>query len=231
MRRLTEHRVQKDLGTRLVLWINPANIEYSVGTRLPNIKTSILTGKRIARLLPGGALLASLQKRVLLQMNSFLIEAEQYKRPTALQATTTYRKIEDLLDNQLQPQHSIWYLELSEELKNQGYARHKGFIFKSHAEILSFFHNYVFVMIETMRQNGFIVTNGDIGFAVIDECGIIHKASSANHRFCIAKLLGIHRFPLRIAGVHRDWFDQQVTDIKNLDRLAEKLAEVESQFQ
>ena len=58
--------------------------------------------------------------------------------------------------------------------------------------------------------------------ALIDEHGAVIKGSKGNHRFAIARLLGLQSFPLKIVGVHRGFLNKagvQEGDITSLVRL------------
>jgi len=58
-----------------------------------------------------------------------------------------------------------------------------------------------------MSQSGYCLEKGaDIGTVLINRDGKLDKAGSGDHRFYVARVLGLQRFPVCVVGVHHDWW-------------------------
>ncbi|HSF95832.1 MAG TPA: hypothetical protein VLA52_12475, partial [Thermohalobaculum sp.] len=77
---------------------------------------------------------------------------------------------------------------------------------RSAAEIEAFLRDYVLDLVASMEHRGYDVEKGgEFGSAQIGADGQLVKSGSGTHRFCVARLLGLTRFPLRVVGIHAGW--------------------------
>ena len=105
---------------------------------------------------------------------------------------------------------------------------------RSEAEIRTFLNEYALNLIRTMESSGYDLEKGsEIGTAHIDRDGRLVKSGSATHRFCVARIVGVKRFPLRVVGIHEDWARAAASPGKqlSLDQLVVKLREIERSCQ
>lgn len=75
-------------------------------------------------------------------------------------------------------------------------------------DIDKFMLEYVKSLCMALRASGFKRELAkDIPTVVIDAQGNLIKSSSGYHRFYMSKMSGIKNFPVKIAGVHADFFE------------------------
>ncbi|MEH6725025.1 MAG: hypothetical protein V7703_02625 [Hyphomicrobiales bacterium] len=124
---------------------------------------------------------------------------------------------------------SQWYSDLLSDLTERGFAKHKKIVMASKSDIDHFMESYVLSLIDSLERDGFDFTKGGgIGRALISEDGSIHKSSSGRHRFYVARVLGINPIPVRIAGVHEDWYRKHVGRGFRPNKLRAALSEVQA---
>jgi hypothetical protein len=230
--RLRRRYVEKKLGSDLILWVDPSKIEYGVDTQFPNIKELKERMVKLCDPIPFGRGLASLANKMICRCDSFLIKPENYRSALLIEDLIHYQKVKDIIANRHQFERSLWYRMLTDELAAKGYAHHKKLKFFNKQDIACFFKEYVLGLIESMELEGFNYQKGpEYGVALIAGDGSLHKSGSGNHRFYIAKIVGVKSYPLKIGGVHQEWFNRYVHDNKNiLMKLRESLKTVEERY-
>lgn len=214
-----------EAGDRAVLSIDPARVDLHSGTKWPVGKQRL---RELGRWLPAP---------VVRLLRPWIKQAEPFARPRAhfgalepVEATERYRKVADFIRHRHEVTHSLWYTDLMAELDRNGVSRHKAIEMRSRDEVLDFLHGYVGGLVESLATDGFSPDNG--GFestAVIAADGALCKTGSGNHRFNIAKALGVAPYPLRVVAVHEDWLPEGLSprDLTTEDVLA-LLPEVEA---
>lgn len=202
LRRYVEIR----LGDELTLWINPTTIDFDVGTKWP---VSRQMESKINGLLPV-PLTRGLIRPLLHQLEPFVIPSWCYGLPKPVGTIEKYRRVEDFIQNRRDLKSTIWYRDLVHELEHRGVATHKTLRMYGTDDIYNFFKTYVCELIESMSRTGYCLRKGaDLGAVIINRHGTLEKAGSGNHRFYVAKVLGLQRFPVRVTGVHSDWWCAQ----------------------
>jgi hypothetical protein len=228
---LTKCHVQKLLGEQLVLWIDPQKVDYHVGTKWPNIKHLTQKVSKIGRSVPYGRKPASLTNKLIFRCEPFTISQAYYREKTDIESLEKYRKVKDFIENRHRVEGTIWYGELMDELKRKGCASYKKKRLYSKEEIDSFFQSYVMDLVDSMEEEGYNISKStETGVALIGSDGAVHKAGSGTHRFYVARILGVKAVPVKIAGVHKEWFDRQVGSRRRLDKLSRELKVVEACF-
>jgi hypothetical protein len=224
---LTRRYVERQLGSNLMLWIDPARITYDAG----QVRRVLRFTDYVLRPLPFGRYPATLVNRIALRYEPFLITPNDYKVRRSITAIYKYKKIEDFIANRRCVDKSIWYRAMMSELSRRGFARHKGLIFASKEDVEQFFRDYVLDLVESMANEGYVLQKGrDIGAALIGDDGSIHKTNSANHRFYVARIIGTKPFPIKVIGIHRAWFHRHAGKKAGLDKVTELLKGVEERF-
>lgn len=184
-----------------VIWVNPTVIDSTVGSKWPVGKRRV---RKLSRILP--APLVAMIRPAIKRREPFVIPRDVFAAPQPICDTPRYRRVADLLQHRDDVTQSAWYRDLMDELRETGCARHKQIEMRSAAEVMEFFAGYVLPLVDSLEREGF---RGDVeGYpstAVIGPQGEIIKTGSGNHRFCIAKALGLDRFPLKVVGAHEDW--------------------------
>lgn len=200
---LTQRTFLHSLGEQAVIWVDPAKVEMTVGSKWPVGKRRV---RQLSRYLPSGVV--KMLRPWIKRREPFVIPAEAFATPEPIDRTPRYRRIADLLANRDDVSRSAWHRDLMAELRETGCARHKDIAMHSAAEVDEFFVSYVLALVESLEREGYrpeAETEGYASTAIIGPDGEIVKTGSGNHRFCIAKEIGLPRFPLKIVGAHADW--------------------------
>lgn len=136
-----------------------------------------------------------------------MIPASCYRSRTLVESIGKFKKVENFIRNRNDVSSTIWYKELLDELERRGVAGHKKRRMGTVDEIDKFFQSYVFDLVDSMSQSGYCLEKGaDIGTVLINRDGKLDKAGSGDHRFYVARVLGLQRFPVCVVGVHHDWW-------------------------
>jgi hypothetical protein len=226
---ISNRLVKTFLNDDLILWINPAKVHYHIGTSRPeNRKIKQLFAK-----LPTKNLAVRSAQRITLRatnfFESFAIESAFYQDLTQFEQHRKYLRVRDFIQNRENFRESRWYKDLVADLEAEGAARHKTNVMTSIQDIEHFMQYYVLSMIKSLERDGFdFRKGGGIGRALISENGTIHKSSSGRHRFYVARELGISPIPLRIAGVHEDWYRKHIGKRFRPGKLRMALSEVQA---
>lgn len=227
---LTKRYVSKRLQDRLVLWINPRSISYRVGTKWPVTRP---LQKRI-KALPNVPFLSKGLIRFLRVYHPFVIPARSYNETFPIESHDKYVKVKDLLVCRDDITSSDWYKSLAGEIEKHGVAKHKHIEMRTENDIKSFFADYALDLAESLATSGYCLDKGkDIGTVLVGPDGSLHKSASGNHRFHIARILGVSPVPVMVAGVHQAWYEPIAKTRKDsrLSELARSLAEVEQKHQ
>ncbi|MCU0902854.1 MAG: hypothetical protein MUE83_03140 [Tabrizicola sp.] len=222
---LYRYRVRKKLGDAAVVWINPRRMDFHAGSNQPYTLKMKLGLLRIENVLPPLRALGG--NKILYSLEPFSIRSRLLRNLTPLENVATYRKIADVIACRDDPSRSIWFKDLMADLERTGVAVHKELYFRSEEEIRAFFAKYVGGLINSMERTGYDVSKGaDIGTAMIGEDGKLIKSDAGNHRFSVARILGVPRVPLEILGAHEKWMrDMKIG--RDLDKLKAVLRQVE----
>lgn len=211
-------------GDRAVIWVSPARIDRQLGSKWPVGRARL---RRLGRVLPKPVV--GLLRAPVKRAEPFTIPAEHFARTARISETGRYQRLADLMAHEDDVRASLWYDDLMRELSERGVAFYKTRPLRSEAEIAAFLRDYVLGLIDSLRRNGF--ESGATGFestAVIAADGTLCKTGSGNHRFCIASLLGLPRFPLRIVGAHEDWVRAHLGARPTPDAVLAALPEIEA---
>ncbi len=188
-------------NNRNVIWIDPAKVEYSTGSKWPVGKHKL---RQLNRFLP--LAIVNMFRPSIKRREPFIIPSEHFGKRTRVAETGHYRKVDDLIQNIDNIPQSLWHQELVSSLQDTGKAQHKNIVMTNTAQIDNFFQSYVLPLVIGLKTKGYNDPQGGYeSSAVIDEDGTICKTGSGNHRFCICKSLNIKEFPLRIVGAHANW--------------------------
>jgi hypothetical protein len=228
---LTRRYIKRHFGEKLILWVNPRKITYDAGTKVPNIDDLRKKIEKVSTRIPRGDRINKFIQKKLQRINPYLIHPKKYQPVKKIESLGKYQKVEDFIQNRSTIEQSYWYRMLIEELETKGAAFHKKIRLKNKSEIDQFFQNYVIDMIESMESHGYVPEKADdVGTALINESGDLHKAGSGNHRFYVARIVGVESVPMEISGVHRNWFKKTIGNKNNLDKLPEQLRIVEEKY-
>lgn len=196
----------RQIGEDAVVWIRPQSLTAHTGSKWPVAKARLARLQRVAPRALAAALRPALKKR-----EPFVIPARYFPAARPMTETPLYRKIADFIHRPGSVEETLWFEELARALERDGIARHKALEFRSRAEIGDFFAGYVLPLVDSLRRDGFRgEATGFESSAVIDAAGRLTKAGSGNHRFAMAHVLALPRFPLRIVGVHAQWYAREV---------------------
>lgn len=202
---LTQNEFIAEAGDRAVLWVDPARVEGSVGTKWPVGKRRL---NQMQRYLPKAVV--QMLRPAIKRREPFAIPADVFRDPVPVLGSARYRRVADFIDCTPDIRSSLWYRDLTEQLERSGFARHKTVRMHSRAEIETFLTDYVGGMVASLAEGGY--DPKDFGYestVVIGPRGNLCKSGSGNHRFCAARALGLRRFPLRVVAAHEAWIAAQ----------------------
>lgn len=216
----TSRAICEKYGSALDIVVRPRDINF-------HSQTSYQYTANIYEFIEGNRLLPGFVRRRLghqvLKVEPF-VKNRLTREAVNIDSMPTYRKMENFLGcSSVQDSH--WYLELVRNLEFRGIARHKNLILRTRGEILRFLKQYKSDVVESIGDRGFVLQAGEPlePSAVIAEDGSVLKGSKGNHRFAVARLLNVERFPLKIVGVHRIYLDNLGIDIAEKDAISRLL--------
>ena len=158
----------------------------------------------LKRVLPQ-AIYAGVVKIFLNNIENYIIPKDKFHYGRGIKDTKRYQKIADFIENINYLDKTTWFEILMHALEKNGVAKHKKITMHSRQDILSFLMQYRKI-VESIDSKGFCERyTGFESSGIIDADGNIIKNLHGNHRFCIAKVLKLEEFPLKIIGVHEDW--------------------------
>ncbi|WP_353472240.1 hypothetical protein PVT71_13160 [Salipiger sp. H15] len=203
---LTQKDFLRDAGERSVIWVDPAAVDMTSGSKWPVGKRRL---RKLSRFLPGPVV--ALVRPSVKRREPFVIPRDVFSPPRPIAETPRYHRVADFLRHRADVAQSAWHRDLLAELAQEGVARHKEVEMRSPAEVDAFFDGYVLPLIDSLERDGYRAeAEGYASTAVIGPAGEIIKTGSGNHRFCIAKVLGLARFPLKVVGAHEDWVAREL---------------------
>lgn len=186
---------------RNVIWIDPATVNYSTGSKWPVGKHKL---RQLNRFLPKP--IVNVFRPSIKRREPFVIPAQHFGKKIRVTDTGHFIKVDDFIKNIDDIAQSLWHRELVNALQETGTARHKNIEMTTPAQIDRFFQSYVLPLVSGLKTKGYNDPQGGYeASAVIDRDGSICKTGSGNHRFCMCKSLKVKEFPLRIVGVHANW--------------------------
>lgn len=219
------------LKDAITIEIDPRQVRYHVRSARPGNK---VIKARLERQKSGNAFEKVLRRQILRVTNSlesFVIDAAFYEDLADFDDFPKYRKVKNFVEHRKDYKESDWYLELLSGLRKNGFARHKNILMRSETEIDHFMSNYVLSLLDSLEKDGFDRRKGGgLGRVLIGKDGTIHKCTSGRHRFYSSRILGIKPIPVRVAGVHEDWFHEHVGPKLNLGKLRHAISQVEKKY-
>lgn len=216
---------------QIILYIDPAKIKYHIGTSKPNADKFRRKIRNIQRITG----LKKVWFRPILILHhvfeSFLIDRNNYQSPINIESTEKYIRVKDFIENINNLEKTSWRKTLLDELFENGFAMHKKIIMHSEREIDDFLINYVKSLVDSIKADGYDNNkNKEIGSVLVAKDGGLHKSGSGNHRFAIARILGIKPIPVVIKGIHSDWYEEKIGHSLNISALKKKITTIENDF-
>jgi hypothetical protein len=222
---MTQKSFRAQVGNDAVVWIHPSTVTEDLGSKWPVSKARLAKAETI---IPKA--LVNIVRPAVKNREPFVIPATHFGKASPITETARYQKLHDFIHRSGPVQTTLWFKQLSDALSRDGVAFHKSIKMKSETDILHFFDSYVIPLIESLRDEGFRhEKTGYEAAAFIDAEGRLAKVGSGNHRFIIGQILDIPLFPLRVLGVHADWYTREVMpDGDTLRALKSAMSRVEA---
>lgn len=200
---LLRKNVYEKLGDDLIVWINPRNIKYYIGKNVPYIDLPNKLFKNFEKL-------SKKTSAILTAYTSFAVSKKYYGNKIALERQPKYQVLKNLINCRHDYQKSIWYQDFSLKLNSKGIVKHKKIVITNTHELKNFFENYVLDLVDSMEKHGYILNkSSQIGYVMIGQDGEIHKSNAGDHRFMIARILGVSKIPLYVKGIHEEFLDKK----------------------
>jgi len=221
---ILQHTIVKHYKDQLTISINPKYINGYVGSNITKFASSqnkfLSSANRY--LWPSGDTFGRFSP---FKVYSFAIRDVHYSKPVAVESLKKFKKVKDLIVKKEDYSSSMWYNDLYSKLKSDGYAKHKNHLIGSKKELDAFFENYVLKLVHSMCNIGYNHSiDQDVANIMIGKNGEVHKSNAGDHRFFIAKFVGVPLMPFKIKGVHESFMESH--DIPNNKHGIKKLIQV-----
>lgn len=218
---LTQTKAKLLLGEALVLHVDPRKVTHHAGSKYP-------VSKLIERKLSAfPKVIRKNASRISTRCHPFIFADEALLPLTEIESLEKDIRIKDFLCSS-HFTDSLWYQSLLTELSTKGRTRHKDIKITSQDELNHFFESYVYGLIASMRKQGYVASKGsDAGTAFVLGNGVLVKSASADHRFLVARNLGVRNIPLTIMGVCRDWLTKTGP---NIEQIGMALRDIEERY-
>jgi hypothetical protein len=207
---LTQTKAKLQLGQALVLHIDPRKVTHHAGSKFPISKIIEQKLNGFPKLIRKGA------SQLSTRYHPFVLAEDALPPVIPIELLEKDRRIKDFLSSS-HYSDSLWYRSLLAELSTKGKTRHKNIKITNQDELNKFFESYVWDLVASMRRDGYVERAGaDTGTAFILSNGVLVKSASADHRFLVARQLGVSNFPLIVMGVCRGWLEHTGTTIEHI---------------
>ncbi len=154
--------------------------------------------------------------------STFLWEGEWDQSRGDLRRGSRYRFISDLDEHRDDLSRTERFRQLQSRLRagKPWSSYQQGLLLDSEAKILAYLETYL-GFLDAMAREGFNAELGkdDLGVAVTRE-GRLLKINRGLHRLAMAQRLGLPSVPVRVRGVHRQWWDDVVQGTRGDEALA-----------
>ncbi|MGD1886641.1 MAG: hypothetical protein ACFB01_05880 [Cohaesibacteraceae bacterium] len=192
----------KKAGVEAVVWIDPRKVHYHAGSMHPVAVRKITAMKR-----QYPKFIVDYTRPFIKAREPFVISHSSINDLPKIEENSRYIKLVDFIEADGNVKETVWYREMVADVKQKGEARYKRVRLRDEDAVLEFLRGYVTALVHSMRINGYDDPNGGYeATGMIDASGSICKTEHGDHRFCIARILGLERFPLKIIGIHEDHF-------------------------
>lgn len=224
---LYRHRIRKEIGDALVVWVNPRKIKLHAGTNQPYTRSAKEKLACIEGAFPSASKYTKFFHSALYSIEPFSVRRGLLNFLVPVEADPRYEKLEDYIRHMQSPQECRWYGELVNQVLRDGCAHHKGLTFRNTGEVDAFFNGYLRDLVDSMATIGYDKSKSrDVGTALIGSDGSILKSHAGNHRFIVARIVGVPLIPLEILGAHEFWMrEMQING--SIQKLAAGIREVE----
>lgn len=205
-RRPTLRTAQRTLGDALIVRIDPRTVHLQVTGKLPRVRRA---RTRIAALpAPLPATLASLALRAVERAHPFVLTATDYPAAWPLDGTAKVARLIDLVAHLDDPPSSRWWTDHCGLLDAGEALPLGGTLVIDRAGLARHLDGYLLPLIASMSRDGYREDLGaEHGIVHVGADGTLHKANKGNHRFALARILGLTAVPVRIQCVHETWWE------------------------
>lgn len=199
---LTQRRVVSELRGSDIVTVDPV----AVRTYLPVARPIARQLQASLRDRADSSRLAGQVGRVAARLHPFVVAGRWLGTPIEIDDTEKAQRLADLLMHLDHPSRSVLWNELRLRLEVDGHANYKSRVLTSPKDLEDLFATHLVPLVASLRDQGY---RADLapgpGLCAIDANGTLHKGRKGNHRFALARLLGIQEVPLRVAVVERGW--------------------------
>lgn len=210
------------LGDSAVIWIDPQKVRHFAPrqTRTLVNKVSGLTGLD----LPGLDRLADRLPEALF-FRSFILRDRDCASVRPIARMKHVSLVQDLLDSLPDYRRSRWFQSHLDAIAQGNPTKHKEQPLATESDVCQFFETSLLPMVEGIRRHGYDSARYPVeGRCFIGPEGEIFKGLASRHRFAVALLTGVRRFPLRVSGVHEAWAKRHLGRRFDLARLRAAIA-------
>ena len=197
---------QRTLGDALIVRIDPRTIHLQVTGKLPHVRRARARIDALPAPLP--AALVSVALRAVERTHPFVLTAADYPAAWPLDETVKVARLVDLVARLDDPRSSRWWTDHHRILRAGEALPLGGTLVTDEAGLGRHLDDYLLPMIASMSRDGYREDLGaEHGIVHVGSDGTLHKANKGNHRFAIARILGLTDVPVRIQCVHETWWE------------------------
>jgi len=198
---------QRALGDALVVRIDPRTVHLQVTGKLPRVRRARARIDALPAPLPAGIIRLALL--VVERTHPFVLSAEHYPSAWALDETAKVARLADLVARLDDPRSSRWWSENLALLAAGEALPMGGTLITDEIGLGRHLDDYLLPLIASMSRDGYREDLGaEHGIVHVAADGSLHKANKGNHRFALARILGVTGVPVRIQCVHEDWWER-----------------------
>jgi hypothetical protein len=204
-RRPTLRTAQRALGDALIVRIDPRTVDLQVTGKLPLVRRARARIEALPAPLP--ATLVDVALRAVARTHPFVLTAADYPAAWPLDGTAKVARLVDLVAHLDDPRSSRWWTDHCELLGAGETLRLGGTLVTDRDGLGRHLDGYLLPLITSMSRDGYREDLGaEHGIVHVGADGSLHKANKGNHRFALARILGLTDVPVRIQCVHETWW-------------------------
>lgn len=204
-RRPTLRTAQRTLGAALIVRIDPRTVDLQVTGKLPLVRRARARIETLPAPLPTALIDVTL--RAVARRHPFVLAAADYPAAWSLDETAKVARIVDLVAHLEDPRSSRWWTDHCELLGAGETIRLGGTLVTDRDGLGRHLDGYLLPLITSMSRDGYREDLGaEHGIVHVGADGTLHKANKGNHRFALARVLGLTGVPVQIQCVHETWW-------------------------
>ncbi|MCC5796245.1 MAG: hypothetical protein JJU48_02825 [Methylophaga sp.] len=195
----TRYSLRKCLKDRLIINVTPATIGFHLGSNLPRMHwiRELAEKSNNKRFL-------SFANKFAYSIEPFLVGDLYFEKSLDITLDLRYQLMEDLIIKRNNIRQSLIFKQHAYEISVYGKSNHKNIVLYTENDLIDHINDYLLGLVDSMMGNGYDTSkSSDVGTCFISPSNQIIKSAAANHRFAVARILGIKSFPIEVVGISK----------------------------